>query len=997
MSTTLYRLGHWAVRRRRLVVVLWLVGLLLAGATAAALQRGVVDVFEIPGTQSQQALDSLTARFPEFAGASGQVVVQAPDGMSVRDPDVRARIDALTKQYATAPYVDAAIGPFDEHIKGAVSSDGHAAIISVQLDVPSVEVTDAIRAPIVAITTASTQHGLRAEVGGSLFMPTPPAVTISEGIGVLVALIVLVMTFGSAFAAGIPLLTATAGVAASVAAIFAATRFTDVTSTAPFLALMIGLAVGIDYALFILSRHRDLLAEGLAPDEAAAQATGTAGSAVVFAGATVAVALAALGVAGIPFLSTMGMAAAGSVAAAVLVSLTLLPALLGLGGSRLMPRKVADDHHARHHTGVWAGWVRTVTKVPLLTALLVIAGLTLLALPARDLTLALPHNGTSAPTSTQRKAYDLVAEKFGPGANAPFVVTLDIVASTDPLGLVAAVEKRVLATDGIVSTTLATPNRAADTGVIIAIPDAAADTERTKATLEHVRALAPTIKAEYGADMAVTGQTAAQVDVSQRLYDALLPFGLVVVGISLILLTLVFRSLLVPITAALGYVLSVGAAFGVVAAVFRWGWASSLMGLNEPGPVISFMPIIVMGVLFGLAMDYQVFLVSSMRARFVHEGDAQRAVNAGFVDSARVVTAAAVIMVSVFAAFVPHGAVYIKPIALGLAVGVFVDAFLVRMTLIPAVMRLLGPRAWWLPAWLDRRLPVLDIEGESLHRRLALAAARGGAAPAAVLARDLSRSDGLGTVYAGVDLDTPRGAMVVVRGGSGAGKTALLLTLAGRMTPSAGRLEVNGHLLPDAAAAVRREVSLTEIAGVNDLDPLLTVADHVDERLATTTWHPWVSGRDRTEALRRLDTLAAAAAAARPDAHLTATLEPRLRVRELTAIQRWVLALGLALVGDPAILVTDDVDALPSAADRVAAWSLLASLSRDRVVTVIASCHDLPHDVEALDGIPMRVVDLGAGRTGPAWALTGPTELDPADPLADPTDPLTELTAEKVH
>lgn len=239
--------------------------------------------------------------------------------------------------------------------------------------------------------------------------------------------------------------------------------------------------------------------------------------------------------------------------------------------------------------------------------------------------------------------------------------------------------------------------------------------------------------------------------------------------------------------------------------------------------------------------------------------------------------------------------------------------------------------------------------------------------------------------------------MVVVRGGSGAGKTALLLTLAGRMTPSAGRLEVNGHLLPDAAAAVRREVSLTEIAGVNDLDPLLTVADHVDERLATTTWHPWVSGRDRTEALRRLDTLAAAAAAARPDAHLTATLEPRLRVRELTAIQRWVLALGLALVGDPAILVTDDVDALPSAADRVAAWSLLASLSRDRVVTVIASCHDLPHDVEALDGIPMRVVDLGAGRTGPAWALTGPTELDPADPLADPTDPLTELTAEKVH
>ena len=719
MSSALYALGHWAVRRRRLVVALWVALIVILGASAGLLQRGMADAFEIPGTQSQKAMDALSSRFPEFAGASGQVVVSAPAGSKVTDPAVTARIEDLTARYAALPHVSGATSPFNELVKGTVAPDGSAAIIAVQLDLASDDVTDSTREPLIALAHEATAAGLTTSVGGALFTPTAPEMSITEGLGVVVALIVLVVTLGSAIAAGIPLLTSLLGVAMSMSFILIATHFTTITSTAPFLALMIGLAVGIDYALFILSRHRDLLAEGVEVEEAAAQATGTAGSAVVFAGATVAIALLALGVAQIPFLSVMGIAAAVGVGCAVVVALTLLPALIGAAGTRLTPKRVADAHHARRHTSWSASWVRLVTKVPALTAILVIGGLGVAALPARDLTLALPNNGTSAPGSTQREAFDTVARAFGPGANAPLAITLDIVATTDPLGVVADIEKMVLATPGIASTSVATPNRGADTGVIVAIPEGSAESQVTKDALTAVRALAPEVERQFGVELAVTGHTAAQVDVASRLSDALLPFGIVVVGLSLVLLMLVFRSLLVPITAAVGYLLSLGASFGAVSAVAHWGWLAAPLGVSQTGPVIAFMPIIVMGVLFGLAMDYQVFLVSSMRSRYVHGDDAKDAVSHGFVDAARVVTAAAIIMVAVFAAFVPKGALYIKPIALGLAVGVFVDAFVVRMTLVPAVMRLLGPAAWWLPRWLDRLLPVLDVEGESLHRRIA--------------------------------------------------------------------------------------------------------------------------------------------------------------------------------------------------------------------------------------------------------------------------------------
>lgn len=1016
MSSVLYALGHWAVRRRRLVVVLWAAAVVLLGGTAGLVHKPFADVFEIPGTQSQQALDALTSRFREFGGASGQVVVSAPAGAKVTDAPVRERIEDLTTRYAALPHVRSATSPFNEHVKGTISADASTAVIAVQLDLNAAQITDAERAPLVALATKASDAGLKTSVGGALFMPSAPEMSITEALGVVVALVVLFLTLGSAMAAGIPLLTSLLGVATSMAFILLATRFTTITSTGPFLALMIGLAVGIDYALFILSRHRDLLAEGHEPEEAAAQATGTAGSAVVFAGATVAIALLALGVAKIPFLTVMGIAASVGVACAVVVALTLLPALIGFSGTRLTPKRVADEHHARRHTSWSASWVRLVTKVPALTAVLVIAGLGAVALPARDLTLALPNNGTSGPETTQRQAFDTIERAFGAGANAPLVITLDIVSTTDPLGVIAEVEKLVLATPGIASTTIATPNRGVDTGVIVAIPTGRAESQETKAALRDVRALAPEVQRRFGVDLAVTGHTAAQVDVSSRLADALLPFGIVVVGLSLVLLTLVFRSVLVPVTAAIGYLLSLGASFGAVAAVAHWGWLSGPLGVTQTGPVIAFMPIIVMGVLFGLAMDYQVFLVSSMRARYVHGDSAPDAINHGFVDAARVVTAAGVIMVAVFAAFVPHGALYIKPIALGLAVGVFVDAFVVRMTLVPAVMRLLGRSAWWLPRWLDRILPVLDVEGESLHRRIVADEARAatGLPVPAVDARGLGLSDAVGTVFDNVDALIPAGSVLVVHGAPGGGKTSLLLTLAGRMDFTHGSLEIAGKLMPDQRHAVRKATALAEIPGVNDLDPLLTVGDHLTERLAGRTWHPWVGSADRARAEQLLAQVLGYAVRTVPAAHASQALSPSTRVRDLAPLERWALGVTLALLDRPEILLVDDVDALRGADDRAGAWAVLAELAGsptasgrrgstdvERPLTVVASCRDL---AEARAGLGVRqggipVVDVSlASRSGDLDTFRPAHNGDPwSDPVtASFTDPAAELT-EKVH
>lgn len=819
MSSFLYGLGRAAFRHRLRVLLGWLGALLVLTSLTLVIHGDFDEKFSVPGTESQTALDSLGRTFPQAGGTTAQVVVVAPEGSSVRDTAARQAIAASVQRYDRVAQIDEATSPFNKYAKGVIAPDNRAAIISIRFDVdgPLIEPAtyDALNAETAALQAAIP--GSQASIGGDAYNNSSPGVSLAEGLGVVVALIVLFFTLGSLRAAGMPLVTALLGVALTMVLIFGATGVATVSSTTPLLALMLGLAVGIDYALFITSRHRDQLRDGMEPEESVARAVATSGSAVVFAGMTVMIALCGLAVARIPFLTTMGVAAAVGVAIAVLIALTLLPALLGFAGERLRPKprrvKATPVSAARAASrtprlGLARRWVRLVTKVPILTVVLVVAGLGVMTWPAQDLRIALPNNGTADPGTPARVTYDLVSDHFGLGYNGPLIVSATIVGSDDPLGVMDGIADELRQLPGVASVPLATPNEDADTGIIQVIPTTGPDATETKDLVRRIRALEPHFAAEYGVPTYVTGFTAVAIDVSDRLGAALLPFGILVVGLSLVLLAMVFRSVAVPLKATIGYLLSVGAAFGATAVVFEYGWFGSLLNVAQTAPVISFLPILLMGILFGLAMDYEVFLVSRMREEFVHGGDAKRAIEEGFVASSRVVVAAAVIMFAVFAAFVPDGEGPIKTIGFGLAVGVFVDAFIVRMTLVPAVLALLGRSAWWLPRWIDRRLPSFDVEGEGLTHQTSLAAWPRPDDPHVLAAEGVDLGG-----EAPVDLTALPGEVVVVDGSAHRGKTALLLTLGGRMRlrdpgSSTGsgetRIKVAGLVLPEQAAAVRR-------------------------------------------------------------------------------------------------------------------------------------------------------------------------------------------------
>ncbi|WP_138946334.1 MMPL family transporter [Plantibacter sp. M259] len=863
MSSLLYTLGRWAFRARKLVLILWIAVLAVAGGGALLFNQGTDNAFSIPGTESQEALDSLEHTFPQVSGASAQIVVVAPAGDTVDDADVRSAIDDAITSLGRIDQVEQAVSPFDENITGAVSDDQRAALISIQFDSAQSDITAGTVSGLERAEAAlaeSLPAGAQSSLGGQLFSNSLPTLSLIELIGVVVALVVLVLTFGSFLAAGMPLITALLGVGISMALIFVATVFGPISSTTPMLALMLGLAVGIDYALFIISRHQDGLRSGLDPEESTARATATAGSAVIFAGLTVIIALLGLAVANIPFLTTMGVAAAVGVAIAVVISLTLIPAMLGFAGNRLRPKTrrvkrqaqprrsvpepqhpvpepqhpVPEPQHAvpepveGHPNRFFLGWVRGVTRLPIVTIIAVVAVLGALAIPALSLRLALPDAGSLPEGDSARTTYDLVSEHFGEGFNGPLVVTGSIVGSTDPLTLMTDLKQEIEGLDGVAAVPLATPNATADTGIIQVIPSGSPDSQATKDLVAEIRGLHQYFQDEYDVDLQVTGFTAIGIDISDRLGGALLPFGLIVVGLSLVLLTMVFRSIWVPIKATLGYLLSVAASFGVVALVFEHGVFAEALHVARTGPVISFMPIILMGVLFGLAMDYEVFLVSRMREDFVHSGLAKRSVETGFLGSAKVVTAAAVIMFAVFAAFVPEGDTNIKPIALGLAVGVFVDAFIVRMTLVPAVLALLGDHAWYLPTWLDRILPSFDVEGEGLQRELELREWRNGD-EVAIAAAGVTLAGADGPLYSDVDTTVAVGGVLAVQGARPVSVTALLLTLAGRLEPDHGRLKVAGLVLPVRAGAVRSRVAYVRL---DHGEPVQTLASALAERPA---------------------------------------------------------------------------------------------------------------------------------------------------------------------
>jgi RND superfamily putative drug exporter len=921
VATLLYRLGRFSFRHPWRMIAVWLI--LMIGILGGGLALGgkTNDSFAIPGTESQNAIDRLAAVFPSAAGASAQIVVTVPTGASVENQPYRSAIDELVSRAGKVTGVDSASSPYGKYASDAISSNKTAAIIAVQFTHQQSDVTPASLADLKALSHIATDAGMKIGFGGSVYQASSVSVSVTEGIGVLFAGLVLFIAFGSLLAAGMPLLTALVGIGVTIGGVLAASKFIVIGSSTPLLALMIGLAVGIDYGLFILSRHRTQLARGMTVDESAATAVATAGSAVVFAGGTVMIALLGLLVVGIPFLSAMGVAAAAGVFVAICASTTLLPALLGLAGRRLIPKAGsraflrANPPAIPKKKALGERWVSAVIKRPVIAVIAVIGLLGVVAIPAFSLELALPSGATDPAGSTTRTSYDMIEKGFGPGRNGPLVVLVDITQTTAIAADLKAVRADLQKLPDVTYVSQGLPNASYDTAILQVIPSSAPTSPTTTALVNNIRALSKKVDAKWNTPLEVTGATAVQIDISQRLNAALIPFGLIVVGLSILLLMMVFRSVFVPIKAAIGFLLSVFTSFGVVVAIFQWGWLDSALGI-VPGPILSFLPILLMAVLFGLAMDYEVFLVSGMRESFVHTGDARRSIVAGFSGAARVVTAAALIMFFVFASFIPDGSGIIKAIAVGLAVGILADAFLVRMTLVPAVMALLGKAAWWMPRWLGRILPNVDIEGERLREhRDALGWASAQCAGQILTAAELVAGSGrykVGPLTFGVR----PGTLLVVNGPT-ADRRMLAATLSGRLDPVSGRAQVGGHPLPSESASVAAIVALEDIGGTDRAEVRVGIAELMVERLRLT--QPWyrafsVQRRARTW-IDRVDAVLGAGHA----------ISPQSTIDQLPQLERAVALSAVALAEHTPVVMLDLLD---NFADRADVARFLLALDR---------------------------------------------------------------------
>ena len=750
MAHALYRLGRLAHRRWPAFLIGWLVVLVAIGGAAATMSQPMSDKFSIPGIESEQAQNLQQELFPQtqdaFDQATGTVVVQAPEGEKLSDPANSAAVDDLLAELREAPQVGdpeqfvnpvtAAAGLERQMLAEAkkngqpqavaetnaaalspLTEDGRTGLIQWNFDVDTVsDVEQSSRDAVTEAVDDARDAGLTAEVTGTGMQGNPEMGKTSELIGIAVALLVLVLTFGSLVAAGLPILTALVGVGTGILGITAATAFFDLGTTTPILASMLGLAVGIDYALFILSRYRTELRHTDDRQHAIGLAVGRAGSAVVFAGLTVIIALAALAVVQIPFLTAMGLAAAGTVLVAVLVALTLLPAIVGALGTRAFAGQIRKDKvvdEGEHVDNGGTRWARAIGAHPIIAALVAVLALGALAVPAKDLHLALPSDSTAAADTSQRRAADLIADGFGVGQEARMIVVVDGRDLEDPRQAPAAygqVVEWLSGFDGVANAQVVGMNEEGTGAQLLVTPKTGAADEATETLLTDIRAGQGQQEEMTGTTIGVTGLTAIQTDVSEKLQDALLPYLGVVVGLAFVLLMLVFRSLLVPLTATLGFVLSTLGTVGATVLIFQEG----ALGLVDGAPLVSFLPILMIGIVFGLAMDYQVFLVTRMREAYVHGDTAREAVVDGFRHGARVVTAAALIMISVFAAFMLQPDNLIKSMGFALAAAVLLDAFVVRMTLIPALMYLMGDAAWSMPRWLDRLLPNVDVEGEAL-------------------------------------------------------------------------------------------------------------------------------------------------------------------------------------------------------------------------------------------------------------------------------------------
>ncbi|WP_405923124.1 MMPL family transporter [Streptomyces sp. NBC_00035] len=718
MSVYLFRLARWAFRRRRLVLALWI----LAAATAITLSAvggGKTDnTFTVPGTESQQATNLLKEKLPALSGGQTQIVFATSGTIKVTDPSYKAGIEAAIVNLKKVPQVGLVTDPFAAK---AISENGNVALGSVQFEAQPTDVKESTLDAVEAAVVPARDAGVQVEYSGSVYPGWNQEISeLPELIGLLVAFLILTITFGAFVAAGLPILTAVIGLVVTLMTVSALASVMTIASTSTTVATMLGLSCGIDYGLFILARHRNNLLTGMSIEDSVALAAGTAGSSVVFAALTVMIALCGLAVVGIPFLTVMGVAAAGAVLVALLIALTLMPAMLGFAGNKVA-RFISTPLRPGHHENVaqiaanepertfGATWARFVVRgrVPLLIG--GIAFLVVLALPALKMDLGLPSGSSKPESDTARKAYDLTTANFGAGFNGPLLVVADGVPNA---AAAAPITDRLAKIPGVVA---AAP-MAVDNGVAVirVTPSTGPNDDATTDLVNGIRDDRAAIAGDSGATILVGGTTASNIDVSSKLSSALPVFLIVVVGLAFILLTFAFRTILVPIKSIIGFLLSVAAAFGLQVAMFQWGWGEHLFGIT-PSQTISFLPLLMLAIIFGLSSDYEVFVVSRIKEDFTKNGQAVRAVKRGTGLAARVVTAAALIMFSIFVAFMFTDDPTIKAIGFSFAAGVFLDAFVVRLTLVPAFMAIIGAKIWYHPKWFGTYIPDLDIEGDRLQ------------------------------------------------------------------------------------------------------------------------------------------------------------------------------------------------------------------------------------------------------------------------------------------
>lgn len=714
----LERLARWCYRRRRAVVALWIVALVTSGFLANSVGGKLSGTFTVPGAESQRAIDLLKIHFPKMAGDTASIVFKAERG--VQDPQVRARMEQLFARVAKVDHVAAVQSPYQP---GALSTSpgGKIAFATIQFDGNGFQIPGSVVREMQTLRAAAQMRGLQVDLGGTAVQfIEQQQIKGHQEIGLIAAIIILLLTFGSVIAMGLPIITAVFGLGIGMSLLLLATRAIPIPTVAPELASMIGVGVGIDYALFILTRYRQSLLEGQDPERAVITAITTAGRAVIFAGITVAISLLGMLVMDLSFVHGMAIATVLVVAIVVFASITLMPAILGFTGRSINRFALLGRRKERNiRETIWFRWSRLVQRHPWRFASVSLLMMLVLAIPAFSVRLGTVDAGSDPTTRSTRRAYDLLSKGFGPGFNGPLLLVAQL-RDAKGVSALAHLQQRLSNTNNVLVATPALVNNAGDTAILAVYPKTSPQDSRTNElinTLRH-RVIPEAMKGTKSMVM-VSGITALYIDMGKSFASKLPLFILGVVGLSFLLLMAVFRSVLIPLKAALMNLLSISAAAGVIVAVFQWGWLKDVIGIDKVGPIESFLPMFLFAVLFGMSMDYEVFLLSAVREEYLRTGNNHLAVADGLAATARVITAAAAIMVTVFASFILTDARLLKMAGLGLSSAIFIDATLLRMVLAPAALELMGKANWWFPSWLDRIVPSIGIEAGDADRRQA--------------------------------------------------------------------------------------------------------------------------------------------------------------------------------------------------------------------------------------------------------------------------------------